>query len=233
VHSAIRSCQYFLNYYLLKWIKCSFTGKDTLGEVCFMLGLDVSLGSYLKVVHSIPMMYMFFDVEVLLSTQYQVQLFMSPHVFYNYLCQTYCNVDFEVELCRYTVQSMQHCQRCADNCNGVQSGDQRHSTNCELLLMVCPELDDDTNYAVTQTFVSEYASVLSYRWVDSSLECENAVSSLPHDTIKRTPSTHIPSRHIIDISDVAIMYDKAIHLEMIGHFGIPYQPTPLLNSELV
>ncbi len=94
-----------------------------------MLHVGIALGSHLKVVHSIPMMYMFFDVEVLLSTQHQVQLFMSPHVFYNYLCQTYCNVDFEVELCRYAVQSMQHCQRYAENCNGVQSGDQRHSTH--------------------------------------------------------------------------------------------------------
>ncbi|MFN9981772.1 MAG: hypothetical protein ACK53Y_17740, partial [bacterium] len=65
--------------------------------------------------------------------EYDVYFNMSVDAFKQYLRQTHCNIDYNVELWGYTISSVMQCCQCMANAN-VTFTSQPHDLNCDLLL---------------------------------------------------------------------------------------------------
>jgi len=216
VTASINDDEPFISYSISKWNHCNFTGNEVLLDVCNALHLKPTLMAYFSFLVSIPMLNHLIRLNDTSNEGY-VDFTMSVEAFKQYLNQTHCNVDYEVELCGYTTQSLQVCARCIANAAG-RSTTEQHDISCDLLLTILPECNDAVNMDITESFVQQHLSCLTGR------------SILHHSSINDSDTHDAQASSIIELDDISYMFDTAIELAASGGAGVPRQPPPLLPS---
>jgi len=216
VTASIKEDEPFISYSISKWNHCNFTGNEVLLDVCNALHMKPTLMAYISFLLSIPMMNNLISLNDTSNEGY-IDFTMSVEAFKQYLNQTHCNMDYEVELCGYTAQSLQSCGRCIANAAGRWTTEV-HDSSCDLLLTILPECNDAVNMDITESFVRQNLSYLT-GW-----------STLHHSSINDSGSPVTQAGSVIALDDVSYMFDTAIELAASGGAGVPCQPSPLLPS---
>jgi len=145
--------------------------------------------------------------------EYDVYFNMSVDAFKQYLRQTHCNIDYNVELCGYTISSVMQCCQCMANAN-VTFTSQPHDLNCDLLLSLLPECSDSVNYDVTNNFVNQHCPLLQTH----------------HSPLDEVSTSSVPVPTLIKLQEVTLMFDHALQSAALGNIGVPRDPPPLLQS---
>jgi hypothetical protein len=155
---------------------------------------------------------------------------MPLRTFEQYMQQTYCNVDYNVELCGYTEESCIICPKCIADFEGRMTED-GHLPDCRLLTMVNPECTNSVNYDIVSQGYGTKPSVLSdEQLVDNTCSFTEDDILFKDDNFYHHP-VHTGGTKIL-IHTVALMYQRAIQFARTCHFGLPRPPPSMLSCDV-
>jgi len=128
-------------YHLNKWHQCKFSGEESFPDVRHAFGNHSigSLGDYIAFIGNIPMITNLIGVRHFSSVHcYIIMFFMTMDAFTEYINHNYVFVDQLINMCGFYPNSIDICDRCADNANNVDST-KTHALDCPYYQSLFPE----------------------------------------------------------------------------------------------